>query len=144
MNIDQQVWQQFLQENWFIIVVAIVAIIIIMKIVKTMLKWALVAAIVIGIVVYSGYTLDDLKQVGTKITAEAKDQAIKAMVGEATEAKYKDNGDGSYTITTPTLKLTGVPNSGKIEVSLKGVSLGTWKMEGAVRELVVKARAAAK
>lgn len=52
MSFDTDAWLQFIQDNWVIVAVAIVAIFIVMKLVKTVLKWILVAAIVIGIVTY--------------------------------------------------------------------------------------------
>lgn len=150
MNFDTDAWGQFLQDNWIIVAAAVLVIVVVMKVVKTVMKWVLVAAIVIGIAVYGGYSVDDLKEVGSKVsdlggkvTDELKDQAIKTMAGEASEAKYVDNADGSYTITTPNLELDGVPNTGKVSVKLRGVSLGTWDMEGQVREFVVQARESA-
>jgi len=144
MNGDMDAWIQFIKDNWVIIAAAIIAIFIIVKVVKTVLKWVLIIGIIAGILVYGGYSVEDLKEVGSKVTADLKDQAIKAMAGEASEAKYVNNKDGSYTITTSTLELSGVPNTGEVSVKLKGVSLGTWKMDGAVREFVVQAREAAK
>ncbi|BBI35123.1 hypothetical protein [Cohnella abietis] len=143
MNLDTDLWVQFLKDNWLIVVAAIVAIFVIMKLVKTVIKWILIAAIIIGIVTYGGYSIDDIEKIGSKVTSEAKDQAIKAMAGEASKATYVNNKDGSYSITTTNLELNGIPNSGEVTVKLKGVSLGTWKMEGAVRDFVVKARASA-
>jgi hypothetical protein len=144
MNFDSNDWIQFVKDHWVVVAIAIVAIFVVMKLVKTVLKWVLVAAIIIGIVTYGGYSIKDLGEIGTKVTEEAKDQAIKAMAGEASDAKYVNNADGSYSITTNNLELNGVPNSGEVTVKLKGISLGTWKMEGAVRDFVVKARASAK
>jgi hypothetical protein len=155
MNFDTDAWVQFAQDHWVIVAVAIVAIFVIVKLVKTVLKWVLIAAIIIGIVAYGGYSIDDLGDVGSKVTeeigvigdkvtAELKDQAIKSMAGEASEATYINNDDGSYSIKSTNLELTGVPNSGEITVKFHGQSLGTWKMEGAVRDYVVKARASAK
>jgi hypothetical protein len=144
MNLNMDVWIQFLKDHWVVVAIAIVAIFIVMRLMKTVLKWVLVAAIIIGIVTYGGYSIDTLSAFGTKVTEEAKNQAIKAMAGEASDAKYVNNADGSYSITTKNLELNGVPNSGKVTVKLEGISLGTWKMEGAVRDFVVKARASAK
>jgi hypothetical protein len=137
-------WIQFLRDHWVVVAAAIVVIFVIMRLVKTVLKWLLIAAIIVGVVAYGGYSIDDLAALGTKVESEAKDQAIKAMAGEVTKAEYKDNGDGSYTITTPNLELNGVPNSGEVTVKYRGVSLGTWKVEGAVRTLIEQARASAK
>jgi hypothetical protein len=152
MSFDTDVWIQFLKENWVIGVIAIVAIFVILKLVKTVLKWILVVAIIIGIATYSGYSLEDIKSkvseeigaIGDKVSAEAKDQAIKAMAGEASEATYVDNEDGSYSIKSTNLELTGVPNSGEVTVKFHGAPLGTWKMDGAVRDFVSQARASAK
>jgi hypothetical protein len=137
-------WLQFLQDHWIVVVAAVVVIFVIMKLVKTVLKWLLVAAIIVGVVAYGGYSIKDLAAIGTKVEAEAKNQAIKAMAGEVSKAEYKDNGDGSYTVKTPNLELNGVPNSGEVTVKYRGVSLGTWKVEGAVRTLIEQARASAK
>lgn len=155
MNFDTDAWIQFAQDHWMVIAIAIVAIFLIMKLVKTVMKWVLVAVIIIGIVTYGGISVDDLKEATTKVTeelgdiggkvsAELKDQAIKAMAGEASEATYVDNADGTYSITSKNVEMTGTPNTGEVTVKFKGQSLGTWKMEGAVREFVVQARASAK
>jgi hypothetical protein len=155
MNFKAGDWLGFVQDHWIVVVIAIVAIFIIGKVVQTVLKWVLIAAILIAIVWYGGYSIDDLGaikskvteeigKVGDKVTTEVRDQAMKAMIGEASEATYVNNEDGSYTITTKNLELRGVPNSGEVDVKFHGQSLGTWKMEGAVRDFVNKSRAAAK
>jgi hypothetical protein len=152
MSFDVDLWMTFLEEHWVIVAIAIIAIFVIMKVVKTILKWVLVAVIIIAIVTYSGYSIDDIKSrvsdgistIGGKVTKEAQDQAIKAMVGEASEATYVDNKDGSYSITTTNLELSGMPNTGEVTVKYRGAPLGTWKLEGAVRDIVVQSRAAAK
>lgn len=154
MNFDADAWIQFLKDNWVIVAIAIVAIFVIMKVVKTILKWVLVAIIIIAIVTYGGYSIDDigdiknkvtdeLGAIGDKVSAEVKDQAIKAMAGEASEATYVNNEDGTYSITTTNLELKGTPNTGEVTVSFRGAPLGTWKLEGAVRDFVVQARASA-
>ncbi|KIL36128.1 hypothetical protein SD71_09115 [Cohnella kolymensis] len=151
MSFNSEAWIQFLQDRWLIVAVAIVAIFVIMNLVKTVLKWVLVIAIIIGIVAYAGYSIDDIQALGTKVSEvsdaaaqEAKDQAIKAMAGEASQAVYVNNPDGSYSITTTNLALTGIPNSGEVTVKFRGISLGTWDMEGAVRDFVLQARASKK
>lgn len=87
---------------------------------------------------------DELGAIGSKVTEELKEQAFKAMAGEASEATYVDNEDGSYSIKSTSIELTGIPNSGEVTVKFHGQSLGTLKMEDAVREFVVQARASAK
>jgi hypothetical protein len=133
-----------LKDHWIVVVIAIALLFMVLKLVKTVFKWVLVAVIVFAVIGYGGYNMKDLSALGNKVQTQAKDQAIKAMAGEASQAEYQDNGDGSYTIKTPNLELSGVPNSGKVNVKFHGLSLGTWNMEGAVRDFVVQARAAAK
>ncbi|MBB6730721.1 hypothetical protein [Cohnella zeiphila] len=142
MSLDLDAWKQFATDHWVLIVVAVIVLIVVINVVKTLLKWVLVAAIVVGLAVYGGYSVNDLKEVGSKVTADLKDEAVKAMAGEASQATYKLNGDGTFTVTTPNLELSGVPNSGKVNVKFRGVSLGSWSMDGAVRELVAQAREA--
>ncbi|MFC5702896.1 hypothetical protein ACFPVX_16535 [Cohnella faecalis] len=151
MNFDNwtsDAWLTFAQDHWVVIVVAVVAIFIVVNVVKTVVKWGLIAAIVVGIVVYGGYSVDDLKAVGadltSKVSAELKDQAINAMAGEAKEATYTDNGDGTYTVKSSKLELTGKPGSGEVSVSFNGSTLGTWQLEGAVKQFVEQARKSAK
>ena len=135
---------QFLEQHWFVIVAAIIVIIIVIKVVKTVLKWLVIAAIALGLIVYSGYNIDDLTKVTNQAAAIAKDEVFKAMAGEAEQAEYTDHPDGSYTVKTPSLELSGFPNSGEVKVKLGGVTIGTWKLEGEIRDFVVKARAAAR
>jgi hypothetical protein len=137
-------WLQFVKDHWVIVVIAILVIFVVSRLVKTVLKWVLIAAVLVAIVAYGGYSINDLGALGDKVTAEAKDQAVKAMAGEADKAVYKDNTDGTYTVSTPNLELTGVQDSGKVEVRFRGVSLGTWNVEGAVRDLIQNARASTK
>lgn len=139
-----EAWTQFLQEHWYIIVAALVIILLVVKLVKTVLKWLLVAVIVVGVVFYSGYSLDDLTTAASQASAVAKDEVIKAIAGEADKAQYETNEDGSYTIKTPSLELSGFPNSDEVKVKLGGVPLGTWKLDGEVRDFVNEARAAAR
>ncbi|MCC3374667.1 hypothetical protein [Cohnella sp. REN36] len=148
MNLDFEAWKQFAIDHWVVIVIAVIALFIVLNVVKTVLKWVLVAAIVIGVFVYGGVTVNDLKEVGTQAIDKAKgaieDEAAKAMAKEAEEATYTLNDDQTFTVKTPNLELHGVPNSGEVEVKFRGASLGTWKMEGAVRKLVEAARQSSK
>ncbi|CAM3848769.1 hypothetical protein COLU111180_10820 [Cohnella lubricantis] len=142
MNLDFEAWKQFAIDHWIIIVVAIVAMIVIVKLVKTLTKWVLVAAIVVGLAVYGGYSINDLKEVGSKVSSALLNEAIASMAGEAADAKYTLNEDGTYTVTSNNLTLSGVPNSGEVKVTYRGVTFPAVPLEGAVREFVVQAREA--
>jgi len=137
---DFDTWISFLKTNWFVIAIALVVLLIVVKIVKTIVKWAIVAVIVIGLVIYSGYSMDDLKELGTKVTDTVKQEAVNALVGEAEDATYKTNADGSFTVTTKTVELKGKAGSGEVEVSLRGASLGTWKVDGVIQSVIDQAK----
>lgn len=148
MSFDAEGWKQFLTDHWILIAVAALALIIILNVVKTMLKWVLALVVVAGVFIYGGYTVSDLKEIGGQVvetaTGAVKDEAAKAMADEARKATYTLNPDGTYLVKSPNLELSGTPNSGEVAVKFRGVSLGTWKMEGAVRDFVTTALQASK
>ncbi|MWC29539.1 hypothetical protein [Paenibacillus sp. MMS18-CY102] len=137
---DEQTWTTFFQDNWLVLVLALVALFIVIGIVRTIVKWALVAAIVVGVIAYSGYTLEDVKSIGTKVTDSVKQEAIQAMAGEANAATYTSNGDGTFTVKTNNLELTGKPNANEVEVKFRGAKIGTWKIDDAIRTLIDTAK----
>lgn len=141
---DWNTWSEFLKEHWLFLVIALVVLLLIVRIVKTVVKWALVAVIVIGIVLYSGYSMDDLKGIGTKVADSLKQEAISTMVGEANKATYSTNDDGTFTVKTDNLELTGVPKAGEVTVKFRGTSLGTWKIDDTIQALIDQAMQSSK
>ncbi|MBW7474397.1 hypothetical protein K0T92_06540 [Paenibacillus oenotherae] len=151
-NYDMDTWIQFFQDNWFILVIALVALFIVIRVVKTVVKWLIIIGIVLGLVVYSGYTLeevkglaanvtlDDVKELGTKVAEGVKQEAISAMVGEAKDATYTVNDDGTFTIKSKNLELNGTPGDNEVKVSFQGASLGTWKIDETIRALIDQAK----
>lgn len=137
-------WMQFLQDHWVVVAAAVVVIIIVMKVVKTVLKWVLAAAIVLGVIAYGGYSIDDLAAIGSKVEQETKDAVLKAAIDEAAKAEYSVREDGSYTIRTPNLELTGVLGGEEVKISFHGVPAGTWKIEGPIRALIEQAQTTVK
>lgn len=121
-----EAWTSFLQERWYIILIAIVVLWLVIKTVKTVVKWVIVLALLFGLVYYgSNYvgkiSLEELKtNVTHKVTSEMKEQALKAIVGEAKEAKYMQNPDGSYTVSTPRIKLDAKPGANEAIVTFLG------------------------
>ena len=145
---DFETWKQYLTDYWYVPAIALAALLIVIRIVKTMVKWALVAVILIGTLLYSGYTLDDLsvdnlKSIGAQALDSLKQEAVAAMAGEASEATYTDNGDGTFTVKTASLELTGKPGEGEVSVKFNGAPLGTWKIDDAIASLIEQAKAAA-
>ena len=130
---NPEAWLQVLQDHWVVAVVALAVIFIVLKLVKTVLKWALVIAIVIGVLAYGGYNVNDL-------TETLKREAISVMTAGAGDARFRQLEGGAYEVTASDLKLTGEAGSDKVRVAYRGIPLGTWDMNEVIREFIERAR----
>jgi hypothetical protein len=143
-NYDMETWVQFFKDKWLFLLIALIVLFIVLRIVKTVIKWLVVVVIIAGVIVYSGYSLEDLKSIGstigTKVAESVKQEAVTAMAGEAKDAKYTSNGDGTFTITTKNLELIGAPGDNEVKVSFRGTPLGTWKIDDAIQSLIDQAK----
>ncbi|MEF3303618.1 hypothetical protein [Paenibacillus sp. GYB003] len=117
----------FLQDRWLVVLVALVVLFVVIKIVKTVLKWVLVLAIVAGLIYYGSTYTEQLKDIGENVAATAKEavgdlkeKAIQGLAGK--DAAYKDNGDGTYTVTAGGIRLDGRNGSDKVKITIAGVS----------------------
>ncbi len=137
---DLDTWTAFFKEHWLVLVIALIVLFIIVRIVKTVLKWAIVAAIVLGIVVYSGYSMDDLKEIGSKVADTMKQEAINAMVGEAKDATFVTNADGTFTVKTKNVELTGEPGANEVAISFRGTELGKWELDSTIQAFIDQAK----
>ena len=138
-----EAWTQFLQENWVVVVLAIVVILIVIKVVKTVLKWVLVAAIALGLIAYGGSSIEKLSDLTTQIEATTKDAILRAALDEAAKAEYVRDEGGRYVIKTPNLELSGTVGGDEVTIKFRGVPAGTWKIEGPIRTLIEQAQTTA-
>lgn len=141
---DFQVWREFLEQNWLVIVVALVVIFLVLNFVKTLIKWALVIVIAAFVIIYSGISLNDITDAVTTVKNEfvdiSKSEALKMMKNEAKEAKLTQNEDGTYKITSPNFEITGTFGSDKAKVMFKGVTLGEWQMNETLEAFIQEAK----
>ncbi|MNC13507.1 hypothetical protein D3C76_17820 [compost metagenome] len=141
---DPAVWSQFIRENWLVIVVALVLLFAVINLVKTVLKWAIVIVIVVGLFIYSGVTLDQIGNAVNKVAdgtvSTLKSEAQEVMLKEAKEAKYTSGADGTFTITTPNIEVKGAAGEDKVEVTFRGVSLGKWSVTDTTKTFIDEAR----
>ncbi|MFD2613744.1 hypothetical protein [Paenibacillus gansuensis] len=132
----------FLQDRWFVIVGAVIVLLIIINVVKTVLKWVLVLALVAGVYFYGADYIGNIKDIGAlknlgaEVASTLKTEALKAMAGEAADATYQSGGDGTFTITTKNLELKGQAGSDEVNVSFRGQSLGKVKIDDTVRVFI--------
>ncbi|WP_211746548.1 hypothetical protein [Paenibacillus sp. Marseille-Q4541] len=142
---DLEVWKEFVQQNWLVIIVALILLFIVVNVLKTVLKWAIVLIIVAALLIYSGVSLDQIKNVvtdvGSSTVETVKVEVQELMQKEAEQATYVLHEDGSFTITSPNVEVTGTQGKDKVKVSLRGVSVGEWSVtNAAVKQYIETAR----
>ncbi|WP_334075417.1 MULTISPECIES: hypothetical protein [Paenibacillus] len=142
MNLE--VWTEFLKQNWLVIVVALVVLFLILNFVKTLVKWALVLVIAAFVIIYSGISLKDIGDAITTVKDQAveisRSEAMNMMKKEAADAKMTRNPDGTFTIKTPNLEVSGKEGDGKVKVMFHGVSLGEWKVSDTLEAFIQQAK----
>ncbi|MGC6587079.1 hypothetical protein ACPV3A_19190 [Paenibacillus sp. Dod16] len=141
---DTQVWIEFLKQNWLVIAIALIILFIVLNVVRTVIKWALAVLIIVGLLVYSGISLDKIGEVVTTVKEETVDtikkEALNMMMKEAKEAKYTSNEDGTYSIKAPNLELKGSAGSEEVEVTFRGVSVGKWDINDTIQSFIDDAK----
>jgi hypothetical protein len=137
-------WLSFAQERWYLLVGALVVLFIVVRVVKTVVKWIIVAALLVALAVYGANYKDQLQSlgasIGQKAAGEVGDQALKAFKDEANEAKFAANPDGTFTITTKSLKVTGKSGSDDVAVTFMGQTFHLG-MNAAVKAFIDQAKA---
>ena len=98
MDLNVDVWIEFLKQNWLVIVVALVILFLVLNFVKTLVKWALVLVIAAFIIIYSGISLKDIGNAVETVKDQAADitksEVLQMMKKEAAEAEITQNSDG--------------------------------------------------
>lgn len=146
LNLNVDVWVEFLKSNWLVIVVALVVLFVVLNFVKTVVKWALVLVIAAFLIIYSGIELKDIgkavdavKSVTEQAVTISKNEALNMLKEEAGEAKMTKNADGTFTITTPNMEVTGSQGADTVKVSFHGVPLGEWAMNDTLAAFIQEA-----
>lgn len=133
MNIE--IWKEFVQQNWLVIVIALILLFVVVNVLKTVIKWAIVLIIVAALCIYSGVSFDQIKSVVNDVSSSTletvKSEAQELMLNEAKQATYVLHDDGTFTITSPNVEVTGEQGKDKVKVSLRGVSVGEWSISNA-------------
>ncbi len=126
------------------IVIALVILFAVINLVKTVLKWAIVIVIVVGLFIYGGVTMDQIGNAVNKVAdgtvSTLKSEAQEVMLKEAQDAKYTSGEDGTFTITTPNIEMKGKAGEDKVEVTFRGVSLGKWSVTDTTKTFIEEAK----
>lgn len=134
----------FVEEKWVLLLIVVVVLIVVTTVVKTVVKWLLALAIIAGVLIYGfNYTPESLKTMGTdisnKIVSDVKSQALKYLTDDAKKAEFEAHKDGSYTITSPNLKLEGKAGDKEVKVTILGQSF-TMDADAAVNAFIEQAK----
>lgn len=132
-------WLQFAQEQWYVLLIGLVAVIVIINVVKALVKWLLIIAIVAGIAYYAIDYTDKIKDVGGQIMDLALEQALEAMSGDAGSAQYMSDADGNYMIIGENITIHGNISSEEVEIEFKGQKIKI-RMNDIIREYVQKVK----
>lgn len=141
---DWQVWSEFFKQNWLIILVALIILFLVINLVKTVIKWLIVIIIAVALFIYSGISMDQIKDTVSGVTEQTlsalQQEATEVMKKEAADAKFEKNQDGTYTIRTTNLEVVGTPGKSTVGVTFRGVSLGEWDVKGTMKSFIEEAK----
>ena len=116
----------FLQENWLVSVGVLVVIMIVIKVVKSVIKWLVIAGLAAAILIYGfNYTPEDIKEVGSKIVDAidlSKDKAAAIILANSTNASFETTEDG-FKVTTEKFKLEGKTGSNEAAFTYMGQTI---------------------
>lgn len=133
----------FLQERWYVVALAVVVLFVVVRIVKTVVKWFIIVAVVAALWFYGASYKDKLMEIGTtavnSAVNEVKDQAVKAIAEEAKQAQYKMNPDGTFTVMTKSVKVEGKPGSSEVKITFMNQTF-TMNADGAINALIEQAQ----
>lgn len=152
---DWSTWSTFIQEKWYVLLIALIIVIIAVNVIKTIAKWGVILLIVFGVIMYSGYSLEDiksisasvvssgieeLKEIGTKVTEGIKEDAYKAMLDDGKNATYTENSDGTFSVKTDSIEVKGEKNKSEVSVSVKGAPAFKVEMTDVVKQFIEQAQ----
>jgi len=137
---DINQWVQFIQDRWWLILIALVALLLVISFMKTVLKWLIAAAIVAVVLINGANYTEELSAIGDRMVAEAKEQAFQALVSTVADAKYERKSDGSFTVTSDSVRVEGVEGSDEVTLYWKDIRIGTFKVEGVIEAYLNEAK----
>jgi len=129
----------FVEEQWWVILIAAIILIIVIKVVKALVKWLIVAAILVGLFLY-GMNYEPIREVMDSVAETSLDTAFELMTGEAEEATYTVNDDGTYTVESKSIKVTGTMESDKVKVYLLGLEVAEINLTDTIKAYIEAAR----
>jgi len=129
----------FAQDRWYVLLIAIILLIVIIKIVKTVVKWVLVLLIAAGVLYYGANYTEKLSEIGGQLLDQAREEALNVLAGNAGEARYRENPDGTFTVEAPNLIIEGRQGEDRVRITFRGQSLEV-NAGGWIRDYIERAK----
>jgi len=143
MDLSWEHLSAFVEEQWWIILIAALVLLVVIKVVKTLVKWLIVAVILIALVVY-GMNYEPIREVVDTITETSLDAAFQAIVGETGNATYTEGADNTFTVESNSIKLSGTIGGDKVTIYFHGMKVGEVSMSKIIESYIDAAKGAAK
>ncbi|MBE3555206.1 MAG: hypothetical protein IMW85_09545 [Thermicanus sp.] len=115
-----EAWLLFVKENFWGLLIVAIGLIIVLSIVKTMVKWVIVILVLVGVYLYGANFVANVQDLGKQAAQYTKEQAVKLLIEEAKRAEYTLNKDGTYTIRSDRITLSGKIGSNEAILSILG------------------------
>ncbi len=115
-----EAWLLFIKENFWGLLIVAIGLIIVLSIVKTMVKWVIVILVLAGVFLYGANFVGNIQDFGKQAVQYTKEQAVKLLIEEAKRAEYTLNKDGTYTIRSDRITLSGKIGSSEATLSILG------------------------
>lgn len=129
----------FIEEQWWMILIAAIALLVVIRIVKAVIKWVIVIAVIVGLFLY-GMNYESFRDAVDSVTEYSMDAAFEAMTGEAENAEYTLNDDGTYTVESQSIRLEGSLDSEQVSVYFHGIKISDIKVTEAIKTYIDTAR----
>lgn len=118
----EEQWLSFIQDKWWIIVLALVAVVVIANIVKTALKWAFILVIAAGLLLYGANYKEIVQDISGTVLNYAKEEAFEVMKNESGQAEVTQDEAGNFLVTSPNFQVKGSLDSDEVEITFRGQS----------------------
>lgn len=138
-------WFEFVEQNWLVFSIILIALLVVVSFLKTIVKWAFIVFIIVTVTVYGGgITRDNVNDAVMDIKDGAvmklRAQALHVMLSETKQAVFHSNRDGTYTIKSSHLELNGIFGSDKVNVKFNGMPFGEWNVDDNIRQFLKKVK----
>ncbi|MFS1514075.1 hypothetical protein VQL36_16755 [Chengkuizengella sp. SCS-71B] len=133
---DIESWITFAQEKWYIILAAIIVLFIVIKLVKTLMKWFIVLAIV-GILIYYGSNYSEMLKTASDQLLEMipEEELIDLAINEIKEYIVNEAMDGDFLIENENVTIEGDTDSDFLTITYGGETY-TIEMNDEIRKLL--------